>query len=327
MSHEFEFVLGIDTSNYKTSAAIVSENGEILADERILLDVKAGERGLRQQDALFQHVNNLPVVIRRCFDKVQGRGKLAGVSVSDKPRPVEGSYMPVFNAGVSAAESIAAACSVQTFRFSHQEGHIEAGKKSCGIKDGEDFLSYHLSGGTMEFLKIISDKSGSFDVEIIGKTRDISYGQLLDRLGVLMGMRFPAGAEMDRIALDSVKSSRLLKPVFVNGLEINLSGLETQAMRALEHADSSERSEIVREVFDRISESLMKLTDEGTAETGISKVMFAGGVSSSRYLKNKLMNHYKTKDAEILFAASDLAQDNGAGIAILGGKKLWQSNL
>lgn len=324
---EFEYVLGIDTSNYKTSAAIISDTNEIIADERVLLKVKSGERGLRQSDALFQHVNNLPEIIRACFEKVPEGGRLSAVAVSTRPRPVEGSYMPVFNAGVAVAESIAASHEVPLFEFSHQEGHMEAGRSCCSIETGEDFLSYHLSGGTMEFLKVSSTEDRFYDIEIIGATKDISFGQLIDRIGVYLGMQFPAGEEMDRMALSQDKASKALKPVFVKGLDINLSGLETQALRALESADEIEKGRIVREVFDRISDCLMKLTDEGCRLTGIEKVMFAGGVSSSEYIKQKLTDYYKDRDIDIAFAEPQLAQDNAVGTAMLGGRKLWQLNL
>ena len=70
MLNKPECVLGIDTSNYKTSAAVVDADGNIVCDHRQLLRVKQGERGLRQSDALFQHVENLPVLIRECFSDI-----------------------------------------------------------------------------------------------------------------------------------------------------------------------------------------------------------------------------------------------------------------
>ena len=119
------FILGIDTSNYKTSVAVVTEQGEILCNIQEFLTVKQGERGLRQSDAFFQHVLKIPELAGKAIETAGDR-KPAAVSVSTRPRPVEGSYMPVFQAGLSAAKLIASAWTVPLFTFSHQEGHIEA---------------------------------------------------------------------------------------------------------------------------------------------------------------------------------------------------------
>ena len=118
--------LGIDTSNYKTSVALTDQSGEILSNLQQYLTVKKGERGLRQSTALFQHVQNLPVLMKETFDaleklRCEEETEIACVSVSEKPRPAEGSYMPCFLAGLSTAKSIAAALGVPCYTFSHQE--------------------------------------------------------------------------------------------------------------------------------------------------------------------------------------------------------------
>ena len=96
-------VLGIDTSNYTTSIALVCD-GAVILNLKKLLDVDSGERGIRQSDAVFQHTRNLPELFERL-----GNVKIDAVGVSSRPRDVEGSYMPCFLAGVSAARA-ASAC-------------------------------------------------------------------------------------------------------------------------------------------------------------------------------------------------------------------------
>ena len=144
-------VLAFDTSNYTTSAAIADLSGR---DSRRLPQPAEGQRrreGLRQSHALFQHVENLPGLVRRAVSESGiRRENICAVAVSERPRPVEGSYMPVFRAGVSVAESIAAALRVPVYRYSHQEGHIAA---VCGALDESvRTVSFHLSGGTGEIL-------------------------------------------------------------------------------------------------------------------------------------------------------------------------------
>ena len=88
--------LGIDTSNYTTSMALVNNEGQVLADERILLKVKKGMRGLRQSEALFQHIRNLPALSEKIMRAKENYGdfNIRAIGASSKPRPVEDSYMP-----------------------------------------------------------------------------------------------------------------------------------------------------------------------------------------------------------------------------------------
>ena len=117
--------LGIDTSNYTTSVAVIAEDGAELANIKYPLPVKEGERGLRQSDALFSHTVSLPKAIERAREVVGSRRILA-VGVSARPRNVEGSYMPCFLAGVSAATALSMGADAPLYQFSHQCGHIMA---------------------------------------------------------------------------------------------------------------------------------------------------------------------------------------------------------
>ena len=189
--NENEYVLGIDTSNYKTSIALVSADG-IAYDERRFLTVKEGELGLRQSEALFQHVKNLPEM----FEEM-GAHNICAISYSSKPRPIEGSYMPCFLAGKSFAKSFASLSAIPAFAFSHQEGHIESAKYGLELGNtNESFIACHFSGGTCEIL--LSDSN---TIKKIGGSKDISFGQVLDRLGVELGLKFPCGEELVRIDL------------------------------------------------------------------------------------------------------------------------------
>ena len=133
--------LGIDTSNYTTSVAILSYDGDLIANLKRPLKVKTGERGLRQSDALFAHTVNLPDIMKEASVFLKEKNILA-VGVSKTPRNQPGSYMPCFLAGVSAAESISAATGAPLFGFSHQCGHIMAAIYSSGALD---LLGKHMT--------------------------------------------------------------------------------------------------------------------------------------------------------------------------------------
>ena len=188
-------VLGLDTSNYTTSAAVF-DGGEGRNLAR-LLEIRPGELGLRQSDALFQHVKRLPALLEE-LGQEGGLQGLSAVGASTRPRAVEGSYMPCFLAGEGQGRGIASALGVPFYAHSHQQGHLAAAAWSAGRLDLLDrpFLAWHLSGGTTELL-LVRPEGTSVAAEIIGGTSDISAGKLIDRAGVLMGLPFPAGKALD----------------------------------------------------------------------------------------------------------------------------------
>lgn len=319
------YTLGIDTSNYTTSAAIVDKDENIIYDSRKLLEVKKGERGLRQQEALFQHTKNLPVLLSEVLNE-HTRSKIGAVAVSTRPRSVEGSYMPCFLAGRAAAVSISSALGVPCYEFSHQEGHIAA---VAPLKIN-DFLCYHLSGGTSELLEVHirhEDKPAPghqdgnmlrIDTSIIGATKDISAGQLLDRIGVEMGYGFPSGPIMDKIAYSSENEPPcdLLTGIRLDGLDFSLSGIENQfLMRLKDNLDNKDmQKRLVGELFKRLSVMLVKLTEKARKQTGVRDVVFTGGVSSSKYLRK-----YLNKNLKYIYFG-DHSSDNAVGTSILGSR-------
>ena len=304
-------VLGLDTSNYTTSVAVTyAQTGEILADERILLTVKQGEKGLRQSDALFQHWNNLPALLERVLP-AYGK-ELSVIVASDRPRPQEGSYMPVFTAGVNAARMLAAQTGTELLFCSHQEGHIWAAAHGSAVdpRDGEALLCAHLSGGTLEL--VIKNADGSYAV--CGGTKDISYGQLLDRMGVDLGYPFPAGKSVDDLAC-SHAAEGLKNPfsrVFCDKTYLNLSGLETQLKSAIFRNELS-KEETAYFVMERIAESFCTVADAACREAGASRVLVTGGVACSQYLRSYC------KDKNYVFGERRLCSDNAVGVSLYGG--------
>ncbi|MFR1724599.1 O-sialoglycoprotein endopeptidase [Emergencia timonensis] len=312
MNSHYSF--GIDTSNYKTSVAIVDTEGNIICNFQKYLDVKKGERGLRQSAALFQHVNNLPALVQEAFDMVKEHGKIDCVCVSERPRPQAGSYMPVFNAGVSAGKMLAAALDAAYLAFSHQEGHIEAVKHDSKLKDTERMISFHFSGGTSEALLVDGES-----IEIVGGSKDLAFGQVLDRVGVALGMDFPCGQELDELAIGHpAPQQNLLPKIKCQDGYINLSGIETKCQRMI---DEGKDIALVPMLFQRLGQSIEDMTKQLRDKYDIRDFLFAGGVSSSSYIKNMLRTDLS--QLNICFGEPALSTDNAVGIARLGGKKIW----
>ena len=291
--------LGIDTSNYTTSAAVSAE-GAIVKNVREMLRVSEGERGLRQSDAVFQHTVNLPKVFA-----VVGKQNFDAIGVSDMPRDCRGSYMPCFLAGVAAASVLSETAGVPLYRFSHQAGHIAAALYAVGREDLHDgeFLAFHVSGGTTEVAHVKQEK-----VTLLGGTKDISCGKAIDRIGVMLGLPFPCGKHLEALAEDpdTVKPGKCA----VSGLTCNLSGLENRATQML--ACGADRKTVAAFTFSHIGAVLEMLTAHALMLYPDLPVLYVGGVMSNRYLQKRLSARFHG-----LFADPAFSCDNACGIARL----------
>ncbi len=304
-----KIILGIDTSNYTTSVALMYDDGELIANIKKPLPVGEGERGLRQSEAVFAHVKNIPSAMDEVKAFLDGRNPVA-VGVSAKPRNLEGSYMPCFLSGVAVAEAISASLGVPIYRFSHQCGHVMAALYSSGSEElmKERFAAFHVSGGTTELLLVKSGELG-FDTELVGGTKDLNAGQVIDRIGVFLGMPFPAGPHLECAAL-AYSGKIPSKKVSVDGTYANLSGLENMARKIYE--ESGDTGKTAAFIFEYLGNSIASMCDNLVSAYGNMPFVFAGGVMCNSIIKNKLKDRFDARFAEPLLSA-----DNAVGITEL----------
>ena len=303
--------IGVDTSNYTTSVAVCSDSGEIVANLKAPLPVKAGECGLRQSDAVFAHVKNIPTLMPALREALRGY-EVEAVGCSVTPRDAEGSYMPCFLAGRAVAEAIAAVLDLPLVETSHQDGHIMAALYSSGQADAlmqAPFAAFHVSGGTTEML-YVQPKDGAFDVTLIGETEDLNAGQAIDRVGVMMGLDFPCGRALEALAAEY--TGKLQKPrVTVKEGRCNLSGLQNLCEKLWRETQDAPQVSAYALAF--IGETLKRMTDHiDNAYSPELPIIYAGGVMSNRYLQSLLGKRKNTYFAEPQFSA-----DNAAGVALL----------
>ena len=301
------YVLGIDTSNYTTSLALIDENKEVIQRKK-LLPVKQGEVGLRQSDAVFHHTQQLYGLYEDLVKDID-TSQIKAVGVSMRPRPVEGSYMPCFTVGINAAEVISATLKIPLFMFSHQEGHIAAAVLSAGCDElfTKGFIAFHVSGGTTEAVLAKPEGSG-FQLEKIASTLDLNAGQAIDRVGVMMGLSFPCGKELEKLALNfdgQVKVKPTLK-----GCDCCLSGLENQCRKMYDNNSSKEN--IAYYCLKYIEATLKAMTDKLLEKYGRIPLIYAGGVMSNSIIRKTFETDYKA-----YFAEPDFSCDNAAGTAYL----------
>ena len=298
--------LGFDTSNYTTSAAVF---GDGTAENRgRLLTVPEGALGLRQSDALFQHVKRLHLMVEQLrADGVMGQ--ITAVGASTRPREVEGSYMPCFLVGEGEGRALAAALGAPFYPCSHQQGHVAAAAWSAGREDLLDrpHLAWHLSGGTTELLRV-EPEGHTVRAEAVGGTSDIAAGQLIDRAGVLLGLAFPAGKALDELYPQA--DAALDYRVKLNGLTFSLSGMENKVKELLEKGEKS--ANIARFTLDTITGVVLRATQEAQKRWPGLPVLCSGGVASNRQLRAAM-----ERGCGAVFAQPRYSTDNALGVAIL----------
>ncbi len=293
--------LGIDTSNYTTSLSLF-DGDRIIANEKLPVKVKEGERGIRQSDAVFCHTKNLPILFERI-----GRRELSAIGVSTRPRDVEGSYMPCFLTGYAAAKALSSVCGIPLYELSHQQGHVMAALYSAGRTDlwNERFIAFHVSGGTTELLLVENGTIGK-----IGGTIDLNAGQAIDRIGVRLGIPFPCGRELEKIAAPLADVNCISH---VRGLECNLSGLESKATKLID--DGEDRSIVAAFTIKSVLRTIERLTENARETFGDLPVVYAGGVMSNKLIQNGL-----AKCGNVYFSEAEYSCDNAAGIAVLAAR-------
>ena len=314
-------VLGFDTSCYTTSAAVVDENGKVAAFARQLLPVETGQCGLRQSEAVFAHVRQMPEVMRQIGNQLAARPDvtLAGVAVSRFPRDAENSYMPVFQVGFSHAQTVASVLDLPLVETSHQAGHIAAGL--IGVEQApRKFVALHLSGGTTELLSVDGE-----NIQRMGGCLDLHAGQMVDRIGVALGLSFPSGPSLEKLATACPEPTTALLPLSMEqkDLQCHFSGAETKAQQLIASgAYSPER--VAAETYDVLARTVARLLAAGCAESKTDTALVVGGVASSTLLRQLLtarLNKNRAK-VQVLFGQPQYSGDNAAGVAWIGVDRL-----
>ncbi|MCL6627515.1 MAG: peptidase M22 [Alicyclobacillus shizuokensis] len=327
-----QWVLGIDTSNYTTSLAAVEwTEGRRVVQARSILPVPHGERGLRQSEALFFHVQRLPGLFDQLYAQLvthDAHVVWRGIGVSVRPRPSCRSYMPVFSAGWSLASSLARTLGVPVLPVSHQENHLSAAEfallrmasvETAGQESlfplGAPFIGIHLSGGTSDVVLAQSTRFG-YRIDPVGEGMDLHAGQFVDRVGVAIGLPFPTGPHLERLAEQADEALALPSRV-VQG-KMSFSGPCSAALRAL--ADGAAPASVAKGVQVCIANSVVKAVMYAYARCpDAAGVLIAGGVAGNRAIQGRVLHRLRIQAPRlaIRFAPPEYACDNAVGCAHL----------
>ncbi|MBE5787294.1 MAG: O-sialoglycoprotein endopeptidase [Clostridiales bacterium] len=305
--------LGLDTSCYTTSVALCTDC-DAPRQRRQLLPVPGGERGLRQSEAVFAHVRQLSQLLPALLQEAPG--PIDCVCASASPRDGEQSYMPVFQVGVSQGRAIAAALRVPFFETTHQRGHIAAAKWGTGLKN-DRFVALHLSGGTTDVMTLNGE-----EILPLGTSVDLHAGQLVDRVGVAMGLPFPSGPYLEELARRGAAAARIPVSFEKDGVNCHLSGAEAQLMRLIETGEKKE--DIAAEVYSVLCRTVLRMLKTASDQAKTADVLLAGGVASSQLFRELLLerNEKRRMGLKLHFGRPEFSGDNAVGVALIGLKKL-----
>ena len=291
-----EVYLGIDTSCYTTSVALIGREGGLVGEARRILQVKPGCRGLQQSEMVFQHTRNLPILLEEVLKKPL---KVIGIGVSARPRPLEDSYMPAFLVGLGLARSLAAVNEIPLWQISHQENHLEAGLWSAQGPDADRFLLLHASGGTTDLLLAEKQTDSTYALTQAGGSKDLHAGQ------------FPAGAALEQLAATAADCIEL--PVAVHQGDVSLSGPATAALRKIEAG--ADPAALAAGVQYALAETFVRMIRNVAAQKEIFDVLLVGGVVSNAYIRRHMIEKLAKRRIRVWIPESRFSPDNAAGCA------------
>ena len=306
-------VLGIDTSAYTASVAVVDDTG-VRFDQRKVISVPMGARGIRPQDAVLAHVRALPGLVKDAMEVVGG-SSLDAIAVSTRPRPAEDSYLPPFEAGHGLALAMGAALSIPVYLTSHQEGHVRAGMAGAGELFFPEFYAIHVSGGTTDFLRVAWNGT-LHGITALGGSEDLYGGQFVDRVGVRLGGPFPAGPFLEHLSQPDPHYPRIPvgPPRYHDHLWwISFSGPESEAMRRIDRGDRPEA--VAAAVEFAVAQALASLLEKFPAKP----VLVVGGVAANLRIRQLLEDRLpRSHGWQFMFAPPAFCRDNAIGVAWIG---------
>lgn len=311
-----KYALGIDTSNYTTSVALINLDTNEVTYSRKLLPVKNGEAGIRQSEAVFHHQKQLPVVIKDLIK--DEKYDIISIGVTNKPRNIEGSYMPCFMTGYTFAESLSTLMSIPCFTTSHQINHILSALKGTNNMDfiKKEFIAFHISGGTTDCLLISPDKNDIIKARQFSSSLDLKAGQAIDRVGLMLGLSFPCGKELEKLALSS--NYNFKEKIKLKGNDCCLSGLENKCKKMLESGELKE--DIAMYCLSYIGNTIIKMTEAVRKKYPELPVVYSGGVMSDLIIQNMV----SSETNNVFFCNAEFSCDNAIGSAVFAKLKIQE---
>ncbi len=311
-------ILGIESSCDETSAAVL-HSGRMLSNIIATQEVHRQYGGVVPELASRAHQQNIvPTVDTALKQAGITPQELTAVAVTAGPG-LQGSLL----VGLSFAKSMSMALDIPLIGVHHMQAHILANfiDDASGRAPRFPFLALTISGGHTQIV-LVRDY---FDMQVLGQTLDDAVGEAFDKTAQIIGLPYPGGPEIDRLAHQGNPTAfRFPKPK-VEGLNFSFSGLKTSILYFLQKKQK-ENPEFIRQNLADIAASVQHtiieiLTDkigQAVAQTGVRRLVVGGGVSANRGLRERLEELARTEGWELYIPRFEYTGDNAAMIAITG---------
>jgi len=311
-------ILGIESSCDETSAAVL-HNGRMLSNIIAGQEVHRQYGGVVPELASRAHQQHIVPVVDAALKQagIQPR-QLSAVAVTAGPG-LQGSLL----VGLSFAKSMALALDVPLIGVHHMQAHILANfiEDAGGQAPPFPFLALTVSGGHTQIV-LIRDY---FDMQVLGQTLDDAVGEAFDKTAQLIGLPYPGGPQIDRLAKQgNPRAFRFAKPK-VDGLDFSFSGLKTSILYFLQKKQKEDPGFIKRNLADiaasvqaTIVDILMEKIKEASRLTGIRRWVLGGGVSANSGLREAFRQLAREEGWELYIPRFEYTTDNAAMIAITG---------
>ena len=311
-------ILGIETSCDETGVAIYDSEKGLLGHKlysQIKLHAKYG--GVVPELASRDHINYIiPLIndlLKDCKINIQN---IEAIAYTSGPG-LSGALL----VGSSVAESLACALGIRSIPIHHLEGHLLAPMLE-DRKPKFPFIALLVSGGHSQLIHV--KELGSY--KIIGDTLDDAAGEAFDKTAQLLGLGYPGGAALSKLAEKGLKHFELPRPLLhSNGLDFSFSGLKTAVLylvRKQKKLTKEIKADIAYAFEDSITDVLVKKTIQALKQEGLKRVIISGGVGANKTLRNKIIAECNQNEFEYFFPDLTFCTDNGAMIALAGSLRL-----
>lgn len=299
--------LGIESSCDETSVAIVKNGREVLANvvsTQIPIHKKFG--GVVPEIASRKHLTNIAFVVKEALDNAKLDFKdIDYIGVTYGP-----GLIGALLVGVAYAKSLAYALNIPIVPTHHIEGHIAANYLTYeSLKP--PFMALVVSGGHTHLINV----KDYTDFEIIGKTRDDAVGEAFDKVARVLGLPYPGGPEVSKLAREGEFTYKLPKTKFDN-YDFSFSGIKTAVINiAHKEGENLKREDLACSFEETVTDELVDTCIKAMKDLNINKVVLAGGVSANLVLRDKLLKATKNRDYECFLPDLKYCTDNAAMIA------------
>lgn len=310
------YILGIESSCDETACAIVKNSKEIIANiVATQIDVHKQYGGVIPEVASRIHVENISIVIEEALKQAKMKVEdMDAIAFTQGPGLVGSLHV-----GVQAAKTLAWAFNKPLVPVHHIAGHIYANRFVCDMKF--PLLALVVSGGHTELVYMKED----YSFEILGTTQDDAVGEAGDKVGRVLGLPYPGGVYLDKLAKEGKPIYELTRPKTENELDFSFSGLKSTVLQFIERKkrknEEFNASDLAASYQECAFESLLMRARKVLDRYDVKQMVLAGGVAANSCLRAKIQNDLTKQYPNVEFVIPPLycCTDNAAMIACAGG--------